>query len=725
MHIYDMPNIFAVTAVALLPLSLAAQDPPQAPDTTRQDTVATPAPVTKLPDLNATAARSGAPLHRLPASIGTVGRTELQRGQPTLGLDETLNNLPGVVVANRYNFSLDQRISIRGFGARANFGVRGLRVLLDGVPQTLPDGQSQLTNLDLANIERVEVLRGSSSSLHGNASGGVISFQSEPAAPVPFAQQLRIEGGNGTAEHDDFYKWQSWTSGRNGPVSGTLSISQFKADGFRSHSAAEVRQLNAGIDYLVSPTTIATLRVSAADNPRAQNPGALTSTEYGLDPHRAAPNNINRGADKDVQQQQLSLSLKHFDTAGNEYAATVYGILRDLTNPIAAPPDGGTPGPNAGTFIVVDRTAAGTRLTGSRGLGSGRLAPRLVAGADVQHLRDDRNERQSLSGAPTSTVLVDQLETITEIGPFAQVQWFPSAPLLVSAGARYDWVRFNVDDRFSGDGEDNSGGRTMQAASGNIGASWTHSDRLIAYTNLSTSFETPTTTELKNQPVGSGGFNDQLDPQRAINYEIGARGQLTPRFGYSVSLFLGRISDAIVQAENIDGRAYFRNAGKVHNEGAEVGVSFSPVPSLTLRGAYTFAHYRFADYKIVNGATTDTLDGNRLPGVPEHFWRVSLRSQLLYGFYADADHTLSSSVTADDANTLYAGSWHAGVTNLRVGWSGGLNQMQLSPFIGINNLWSRDYIASVTLNGVAGRVYEPAPGRVVYVGTEIGYRSPR
>ena len=152
-------------------------------------------------------------------------------------------------MANRYNFSLDQRISIRGFGSRSNFGVRGLKILVDGIPQTLPDGQSQLTNVDFANMERAEVLRGSSSSLYGNASGGVISFQTERADQGPFAQRVRVQGGDGKRAGDGFYKWQSWTSGRSGDVSGTLSISQFKADGFRQHSAGEFRQLNAGGDY--------------------------------------------------------------------------------------------------------------------------------------------------------------------------------------------------------------------------------------------------------------------------------------------------------------------------------------------------------------------------------------------------------------------------------------------------------------------------------------------
>ena len=705
-------SLLAAVTLAL-PVAAAGQEPGAA-DTSATDTTR----ITRLPELNVTVTRSPEPLQRVPFAVGVLDRDDLVRGQPTLGIDEALNHLPGVVVANRYNFSLDQRISIRGFGSRSNFGVRGLKILVDGIPQTLPDGQSQLTNVDFADLERAEVLRGSSSSLYGNASGGVISFQTQRAAPGPFAQRVRVQGGDGKRGGDGFYKWQSWTSGRAGDVSGTLSISQFKADGFRQHSAAEFRQLNAGADWIVSGTTVATVRLSLADNPEAQNPGALTSAEYAANPDSAAPNNLRRGADKDVQQHQLAFGVKHFDAAGNEYNATVFGLLRDLENPLAAPPDVGG-GPTNGTYVRIDRAVGGLRLTMARSLGAAEAAPRLTAGVDAQRMRDDRENLVSDAGVPTSVLFLDQREEVTELGPFAQVQWSPNERLLVSGGARFDWVRFSLDDRFVSDGDD-SGDRSMSALSGNIGASWSFNERFVPYLNVSTSFETPTTTELVNQPDGSGGFNRELGPQRAVNYELGARGQPVPAVTYSFALFLGRVTDAIVQEEEIGGRAFFRNAGKTHNDGAEVGLSVSPVPAVTLHGAWTYANYRFVEEPEGTG-----LDGNRLPGVPEHFWRFGLRTGIAGGLYLDADHTISSSVASDDANTPegVVDSWGAGVTNARLGWQGDAGVLQLSPFLGVNNLWDRRYIGSVTLNGLFGRVLEPAPRRVIYFGMEVGYRA--
>ena len=692
----------------LFAASHADAQEPAAGDTVYRDTV----PVRELPEITVT--RAPEPLERVPYAVGVLDRTALQRGQQTVGIDEALNNLPGVVVSNRYNFSLDQRISIRGFGSRSNFGVRGLKILLDGVPQTLPVGQSQLTNVDFADIDRAEVLRGASSSLYGNASGGVISFQTERAAPGPFAQRVRVQGGTGKTDNDNFYKWQSWTSGRSGSISGTLSISQFKADGFRQHSAAEFRQLNGGVDYALSGSTLATLRLSLADNPEAENPGALTFAEYSANPDSAAANNIRRGADKDAQQHQLALGIQHFDAAGNEYEATIFGVLRDLANPLAAPPFDGAP-PTAGTYVAIDRVVGGARGSLNHQLGQSDEAPRLIAGADLQRMRDDRQNLVSDAGQPTTTLILDQREEVTELGPFAQLQWSPQEQLLLSSGARYDWVRFDLEDRFLTDGDD-SGAQTMAAASGNIGLSWSVNPRFVPYLNVSTSFETPTTTELVNKPDGSGGLNPDLGPQRAVNYEIGARGQPGSMLTYSVALFLGRITDAIVQGPEVGGRAFFRNAGKTHNDGAEVGLSFSPLNELTLSGAYTYAHYRFA--------SEDSLEGNRLPGVPEHFWRFGLRTNLPADFYVDADHTISTSIAADDANTPALIVPAYSVTNARVGWDGQVGSMEIGPFIGINNLLDRRYVGSVTLNGVGGRVYEPAPRRVVYLGAEVGYAAP-
>jgi iron complex outermembrane receptor protein len=273
----------------------------------------------------------------------------------------------------------------------------------------------------------------------------------------------------------------------------------------------------------------------------------------------------------------------------------------------------------------------------------------------------------------------------------------------------------------------------MSAVSGNLGVSLVSDMRFSPYVTVSTSFETPTTTELANQPNTAGGFNTSLDPQRSVNYEVGARGTIGP-ISFSIAGFMGRARDAIVQYSEVSGRGYFTNAGRVKNDGLEFGVSGRVGDHLRLFGNYTYANYRFDTYRIVNGAAIDTLDGKRVPGVPKAFIRLGLRAGPAYGLALDVDHTMSSSIYADDRNTIYVNGWGKGgptiingvglgVTNLRLTWEGRSGGAWLQPFLGVNNLWNRSYVSALTINGVNGRVFETAPGRNWYLGGEIGWEA--
>lgn len=714
----------SLLAVAVLFAAPLAAQVPTPPDSATGDSSGV-----RLPEITVTVTRSPAIVSRIPAAVGVVDRRDLQGAQATLGLDESIANIPGVYVANRYNYSLDQRLSIRGAGSRANFGLRGVKVLLDGVPQTLPDGQSQLTNVDFGNLRRIEVIRGASSSLYGNASGGVLSLTSEGAAPGPFSQSLRVEGGS-----FGLLKIHSRTTARRGAASGVLSVSRTQVDGFRQHSATEFTQLNLGGDYLAGSRTALGVRFGYTDAPRAENPGALTATEVVANPDSAAANNIRREADKAVSQGQLAFSLRRYNDRG-EFSVAAFGLVRDLSNPIAAPPPQGT-GPTVGTFVTIDRQVFGVRLAADQRLGGPASPVRVLAGVDLQRMRDDRTNHRAVAGVK-DTLILDQRETVTEVGPFVQINWHPAPDLIISSGGRYDAVTFDVEDHFLREATptDNSGNRTMSALSGNAGAVYVRDPRLSPYLNMSTSFETPTTTELANQPNSSGGFNSQLDPQRTQNYELGVRGTSGP-VTYSVSGFISRIEDAIVQYNEVSGRAYFVNAGKLKNDGLELGLSAQLHRQVRVFGNYTYANYRFGRYRVVDqqAGTVDTLDGKRLPGVPQGFARLGLRAGPVRGVALDIDHTLATSIFADDQNTLYVaglGSKHSGeiagvgngVTNLRLSWEGRAAGAWVRPFIGINNLWNREYVGSFTLNGTFGRVFETAPGRNYYMGGEIGWAA--
>lgn len=687
-----MRPVLGVILSSVLPLAIQAQVRDSAPDS-----------VYALPSVTVTVTRGDARLDQVPMAVSVVDRNGRGRSRLDLTLEDALAGIPGVYLANRYNYSLDQRLSIRGFGSRANFGLRGVKVLLNGVPQTLPDGQSQLTSVEFGAIDRIEILRGSSSSLYGNASGGVIALNTETSSSRPLTQRFRVESGA-----FGLFKAESHSSARRGSVAGTLTASWFNLDGFRDHSEAEALQLSGTAEAVLSPSWALELGGAHSHAPKADNPGALTAAELASDPGQAAPNNLARHAGKAVDQQQASVTLRHVGGEENRFAITLFGLSRNLDNPLAT-----------NVFVTLDRLAGGLRLEATNRI---TTAARLTWGLDLQRMRDDRTNSVASLGRPTDTLTLEQRETVTELGPFAHLLWSPGKRVLLSTGARYDRVSFDVNDHFLGDGVDNSGSRTMSALSGHVGLSLTGAKAITPYLNASTSFETPTTTELVNQPNGSGGFNDQLDPQRAVTLEAGIRGNPRPGLSYSGAAFLGRISDALIQLSEVGGRAFFTNAGRLHNDGVELGVRLSPSSALSLAAAYTFAHYRFARYRIVNGATTDTLDGNRLAGVPDHFLRLSLQVSPIPDIRLDLEQQLSSQVFADDANTLKAKGWGAGVTSIRASAEVAVGAIVLGPFGGVNNLFDKRYVSSVTVNGFGGRVFEPGPGRNGYFGIELRYR---
>src|SRR5207249_7540143 len=340
-----------------------------------------------LPPAVVSVTRGNPPINRIPQAVQLVDKTEISRARPTWGLDEALATVPGVYAANRYNFSLDQRISIRGFGARSAFAVRGIKVLLDGIPQTLPDGQGQLTNRELTTADHIEVLRGSSSALFGNASGGVISIWSDPAAPRQFEQEIRLTGGT-FDRHDlnvlnpyagrTWYKWETSSQFRTGTGSGLITLSQLAFNGERQHSRADIRNVNGRFHLPLAPGWSLAAVADYGNDPRADNPGALTATELARNPDSAAAANITRRAGKDVWQAQGGVTARHPFSAGGEAALTLFGLKRDLKNPTTF------------AYIDLNRVAYGARFNLTRPAPIGAVRQRVTVGFDFQRQRDDR-----------------------------------------------------------------------------------------------------------------------------------------------------------------------------------------------------------------------------------------------------------------------------------------------------------------------------------------------
>lgn len=660
------------------------------------------------------AARTPVPLATLPMAVQVVERDRISRGRPTWGLDEALASVPGVYAANRYNFSQDQRISIRGFGSRSAFAVRGIKVLVDGIPQTLPDGQGQLTNLELGEADRIEVLRGSSSSLYGNAAGGVISIWTSPQIPELITEEARVVVGRFNP-HRTWTKWQSTTVAPIGAGMAQITGSRLSYEGERDHSAADQRDLNARVRFPVGATWDLSGVLDVGLDPRADNPGSLTAAELAANPDTAPALNVNRNAGKDVTQVQAGATLHRALSDGGDFALTVFGLSRDLKNPITT------------TYIDLQRVDYGIRTTVSRVMPVGSLRHRLTAGFDFQRQRDNRlnwnylNTPGDSARRDTSRAL-DQVERVTEVGPFVQSALDLSSRTTLTAGLRYDWVQFDVRDRLIAPANpDDSGDRLMRSLSGSIGIAVNPSDAVTIYGNVGSSFETPTTTELANRPDTAGGFNTGLEPQTAWNYEVGARGRVGTRATYSIALFQADVRGELIPYEIAAPRFFYRNAGSSRHRGVELGTDLTLLDGVRLNLAWTYADYRFRDYSFTTGAQTFTLDGRELPGVPEHWLHLTLQARpaIARGAWVEVEQTYSSGyLVGDTVNTSAANArtspWWG--TVLRLGWEGWVGGTRWAPFVGVNNLFNHRYVSSIVINAARDRFYEPAPGRNVYLG---------
>ncbi|MGH7583193.1 MAG: TonB-dependent receptor domain-containing protein, partial [Gemmatimonadales bacterium] len=343
--------------------------------------------------------------------------------------------------------------------------------------------------------------------------------------------------------------------------------------------------------------------------------------------------------------------------------------------------------------------------------------PTLTAGIEAQSLRDNRTNRRSINGARTDTLLLDQQERVAEEAAFATIAWPLTTALTVRGGARRDINRFSVTDHFLADG-DASGSRTMQATSGSGGIALRLGDNAVAWSDVATVFETPTTTELANRPDGAGGFNPELGPQRSVTEEVGVRAA-AGRLTIDVAGYHTTTHDAIIPYSEVAGRTYYRNAGRTRTLGAEAGLAWRLAPGLTARGTFTWTDAAFAEYRAVTPASIDILDGNQVAGFPRTIARLGVAGAIGHGFEIDVDQAFSSGMFADDANTIQVSGWGTGVTGARLLWRGHSGIWDVTPFVAVLNLFDRRYVGAVTINGTGGRVLEPAAGRTISAGISL------
>ena len=639
----------------------------------------------------------------VPNAVSIVQGDQIQSFQRRVSPAEAFAGIPGFFVENRRNFSLSGGVQLAIRAPLPRFGIRGLQIVQDGVPLTLADGTTEPTNMDLGSLGRVEILRGPSSVLYGNSAGGVISLRTEFPSPGTLVVQPDVQFGSYGYQHQ-----QLKVQGSSGKVSYLVNASHLEMDGFRTHSAGEVRRANIIFRAALSPSTELRGVFNVYDLPFGESANTLTLADARNNPRSIRPQAITQGWGESTTQGQGGVSLEHDFGAGRLFRATGWGLWRDVRNPIP--------------FAVIDlgRKASGFR---SEYEGSSRLSSVPVtwtAGVDVSSQGDNRLESENdgvpSGGGPTRAgdVVIDQREEVLSVGPFVQARAELGNRWGVTAGARYDYYDFSADDHFLSDG-DQTGGRTLDAVSPMAGVTFVVSDQLNLYSNFATAYQTPTTVELSNTPTGAGGFNDQLDPENLKTFEVGARGSIDAwRLRFEAGTYFSRLENALVQFARPDEAIFFRNAGEASRNGLEALVEWRPTSRILTRLSYTYQDFEFTRFMAPEGDFT----GNHEPGVPPHQLFVAASYDAPFGLHSAVQLRSVAAYPVNNTNTIE--NWAYQVVDLKLGLDRRWKDVRFRPFVGIDNLFDERYNGSTIANSLGNRFFEPSPGREVYVGLTIG-----
>jgi iron complex outermembrane receptor protein len=678
----------------------------------------------QLGDITVSATRVDKSLYEIPASVGYVGIDDIQLGTQQLGLDEGLDKIPGLFMTNRYNFNQDLRISIRGFGSRATFGIRGIKLYVDGIPATTPDGQGGVDHIDIGSTGHIEVVRGPSSSIYGSASGGVINVYTEDGpVDAPFLE------GRFTLGSDSLKKLQVKTGGQKGPLNYLVNLSRLDLKGYRFHSETDNVLLNSKFRYDIDSTSDLTITANAVDSPEANDPGGLCSsksasafcTTFEADPTVAQGNNVRYDAGESVAQQQLGLIYRKQFGDKHEITARNYYVLRDFNANLPT----GAPFISGG-IIALERFFVGGGLQYSLSDQVFGHRNRLTVGFDIDSQMDERKNFQNNRGAPSGPLSLNQDEDVFSWGVYLQNEFDITDTLGLSFGIRYDEVEYEFTDYFLTDA-DQSGSSTFKEWSPQAGLLWKLHDAINFYGNVSTSFETPSTREFASV-TGPGGFNTSLNAQTATNYEVGIKGLLPGNASYQLSLFTIDVSDELLPAgENLGGSTFFVNAGETERTGLEAGMTFRPLPGLDVSLTYTYSDFEFETLMVAG----TSFSGEKIPGVPEHVGFMEIAYNHPSGLFSIFDIQYVDEVFVNnayiDAFATVIPQGEAAddyaLANFRMGYIAHTDgNIEFTPFFGINNLFNQKYMGNVRVNEARHRYFDPAPELNVYAGVSVRYQ---
>lgn len=694
-------------SIALV-LSLAAAAPALAADL---DTV----------EISATRLRSVADID-VPASVTTV-QLSSSGNQSETEATEILSGLPGVTALNRQNYAQDTQLSIRGFGARSTFGVRGLRLYADGVPATMPDGQGQLSHFSIMGADRVQVMRGPFSALYGNSSGGVVQLWSRSGRDGEPSRARATWGSYDTRSLG------AQALGAAGLLDYNIALSRFQTDGFRGHSAARRDSANARLGFDVGPSRSLSLVLNYVDIPWAQDPLGLEPADWRADPSQATDVAEQYNTRKNVRQYQGGVVFEQHIGSANTLRAMGYAGNREVEQFLSIPVGPQANPLHSGGDIDLDSTYRGADLRWSwQGELAGRSAE-FTVGANIDEQSQHRLGFTNYVGSTLGVRGVlrrNERNTVSNSDQFAQLWWQFSERWSALAGVRNSSVDFRSRDRYIvGSNPDDSGSRSYSDATPVAGLMFRASEPLRLYASMGRGFETPTFNEMSYRADGAAGLAFNLKPAVSDNYELGAKWRGDNKLTVDLALFRADTGDELAVARNSGGRSSYRNVGNARRQGLEVSAGMPLPHDLHAELAYTWLDARFRSAYLICGGAGCTVPnvtvpaGARIPGVPRHM------GQLVLGYspgqWSGALELQGmSGLIANDVGTVASPGFV--LFNAELGRNFRFSSGDLRVFARGENLFDRKYVGSVIVNEGNGRYFESGLDRNGMIGAQWQWR---
>ncbi|STU97816.1 tonB-dependent receptor yncD [Klebsiella pneumoniae] len=655
-----------------------------------------------------------------PAAVSVVNGDEMRQAAPRVNLSESLGAVPGLQVQNRQNYAQDLQLSIRGFGSRSTYGVRGLRIYVDGIPATMPDGQGQTSNIDIGSVDTIEVLRGPFSALYGNSSGGVINVTSQTGTQPPTLEASSYYGSFGTWHYGMKATGAVGDGSHAGDVDYTVSTNRFTTHGYRDHSGARKNLANARLGVRINDVSKLTLLLNSVDI-KANDAGGLTADEWRDNP-RQSPRGDQYNTRKNTRQTQAGLRYERQLSAQDDLSVMMYAGERETTQFQSIPRAPQLKPSHAGGVIDLTRHYQGidTRLTHRGEL----LVPvTLTAGLDYENMSERRKGYENfvmVNGAPQygeqGALRRNERNLMWNVDPYLQTQWQLTDKLSLDAGVRYSSVWFDSNDYYitPGNGDD-SGDASYHKWLPAGSLKYALTDAWNVYLSAGRGFETPTINELSYRSDNQSGLNFGLKPSTNDTVEIGSKTRIGNGL-FTAALFQTNTDNEIVVDSSSGGRTSYKNAGKTRRQGMELGLDQQFGESWRLKAAWTWLD---ATYRT-NVCDDASCNGNRIPGIARNMGYASFGYQPEQGWYAGSDIRYMSDIMANDENTAKAPSWT--VVGLTTGYKWSYGRMDMDLFGRIDNLFDREYVGSVIVNESNGRYYEPAPGRNYGIGLNLAWR---